>query len=107
MEIITPGHCYRLANFENDLPGQTLQFIEKVPIEGCKLEVRKPGTSTEEVLTALIDRLAFLNEAFPCRENIHAIYHMNAALDTLNHRTLVRKLQSVKGTAKPHNSSNE
>lgn len=32
MKIITTGHRYELANFENpEKPGQLLQFIEKTP----------------------------------------------------------------------------
>ena len=33
MKILTPGHKYELANFENpELAGQVLQFIEKQPV---------------------------------------------------------------------------
>ena len=62
MQVITTGHKYELASFEGG-PAQTLQFIEKVPTaEGSKeLRTVNDGTTNEEVLKVLIDRLQYLS----------------------------------------------
>ena len=68
----TPGHTYILANFEHkEGAGQVLQFIHKEPISEGSVELKtiNDGTTTEEVLEMLIDRMQFLNSKFPCREN--------------------------------------
>lgn len=100
MFAIRPGHRYVLANFEDQLKdGQTLQFIEKVPAaEGStELVTIFDGTTNEEVLAMLIDRLNYLQGKFPCRENAIAITHIETALLWLNHRTANRKARGVEG----------
>ena len=102
MKTITPGHKYELDNFEaKDQPGQVIQFIEKAPsVTTC--EVGAPvtisdGTTNEEVLAMLIDRLGLLHLRFPCRENAIAITHIETALLWLEKRTADRKARGVKG----------
>lgn len=61
MKILTPGHCYELASFEDPAaPGQVLQFIEKAPVpgHGSALQTVQDGTTNEEVLAVLADRQA-------------------------------------------------
>jgi len=100
MKIITTGHKYELASFEGSAP-QTLQFIEKVPTaEGSKdLVTVNDGTTNEEVLKVLIDRLQYLNGKFPCRENAIVITKLEEALMWLNKRTADRQVRSVEGKA--------
>jgi hypothetical protein len=77
------GHTYELTNFEKkEEKGQILQFIHKEPItEGSKqLRTVSDGTTNEEVLEVLIDRMNFLNAKFPCRENSIVITHLETAL---------------------------
>lgn len=108
MKSITPGHRYELENFENKgITGQTLQFIEKQPLFDCEagkdpvpngqLATVNDGTTNEEVLAVLLDRLNFLNSKFPCRENSVAITHIETALLWLNHRTASRVARGVEG----------
>lgn len=102
MKVITAGHKYELANFENPEGSapQVLQFIEKVPdpvAGGCALVTVNNGTTNEEVLAMLIDRMNSLQSKFPCRENAIAITKMQEALLWLNHRTEQRKLRGVEG----------
>jgi hypothetical protein len=98
MKIKTQGHRYELANFEaTALDGQILQFIEKEKdIEGIFKTV-KDGTTNEEVLAVLIDRLQFLNSKFPCRENAIVITKLEESLMWLNKRTLDRLNRGVEG----------
>jgi len=100
MKILTPGHRYELANFEQkDEPGQVLQFIEKVAaVEGNpELVTVNDGTTNEEVLTMLVNRLNSLQAKFPCRENAIATTHIETALLWLEKRTAERKARGVEG----------
>jgi hypothetical protein len=96
MKVLSPAHRYELANFENpDAKGQILQFIEK---EGRPLTTVKDGTTNEELLSVLIDRLRALGEKLPCRENALAITKAEECLLWLNKRTADRKARGVEGT---------
>lgn len=100
MKIQRPGHLYELENFENkDQPGQLLQFIEKMPVEKDSAELRtvKDGTTNEEVLRVLIDRLNTLQAKFPCRENAIVVTHLEFGLLWLEKRTAERKARGVEG----------
>ncbi|MGE7777370.1 DUF7681 family protein [Chitinophaga sp. NPDC101104] len=100
MQILTPGHRYVAANFENAEHGQTIQFIEKQPVSEGSTEIVtvNDGTTNEELIAVLVDRLNFLNGKFPCRENAIAITHLETALLWLNKRTEDRKKRGVEGT---------
>lgn len=100
MKVLTEGHHYVLENFENkNKTGQYLQFIEKVPVIEGSTELRtvNDGTTNEEVLEVLLDRLNVLNKKFPCRENSIAMTHIETALLWLNRRTELRKKRNVEG----------
>jgi hypothetical protein len=104
MKVLTPGHRYELDNLEPTLPGavkQTIQFIEKEPVlaGSTQLGTVNDGTTNEEVLKVLIDRLAFLQAKFACRENAIAITKLEEALMWLNKRTADRKVRGVEGEA--------
>lgn len=102
MKVATPGHRYQLSNFEQpESPGQVLQFIEKAPREpgSADLVTVKDGTTNEEVLAVLIDRIGALNAKFPCRENSIALTHIETSLLWLNKRTADRKARNVEGKA--------
>lgn len=100
MKILTPGHKYELANFEaTDKPGQILQFIEKVPASGTgpELTTVNDGTTNEEVIRVLVDRLNTLQAKFPCRENAVALTHLETSLLWLQKRTADRLARGVEG----------
>ena len=100
MKNLVAGHTYELANFENkESEGQKLQFIHKEPIsEGSsELKTISDGTTNEEVLEALINRMNFLNGKFPCRENSIVITHLETALLWLEKRTNDRLKRNVEG----------
>ena len=103
MQVITTGHKYELASFEGG-PTQSLQFIEKVKRltenpDGTELVTVNDGTTNEEVLKVLIDRLQYLNGKFPCRENAIAITKLEESLMWLNKRTADRQARNVEGKA--------
>jgi hypothetical protein len=100
MKVLRPGHQYELDNLEPTLPGavkQILQFIEKDPaVEGDpRMVTINDGTTNEEVLAVLIDRLQSLNAKFPCRENAIVITKLEESLMWLNKRTADRKARNV------------
>ena len=95
-----PGHTYEMSNFENkDQPGQIIQFIHKEPKEqgSTELVTISDGTTNEEVLEVLIDRMKYLNDKFPCTENHLVINHLDFALFQLNERTRKRIERNVEG----------
>lgn len=93
-----PGHTYEMSNFENkDRDGQTLQFIHKEPNENNELITISDGTTNEEVLEVLINRMNYLNGKFPCRENSIVITHLETALLWLEKRTNDRLKRNVEG----------
>lgn len=101
MKVITTGHKYELASFEGGTP-QTLQFIEKTPNlqagNGLLFTVND-GTTNEEMLRVLIDRMQYLNGVFPCRENALVITKLEESLMWLNKRTADRLARAVEGKA--------
>ena len=100
MKVNVEGHQYELSNFENkENPGQILQFIHKEPKEEGSTELLtiSDGTTNEEVLEVLINRMNFLQSKFPCRENAIAITKLDEALLWLNKRTSDRVKRNVEG----------
>jgi hypothetical protein len=90
-----------LANFENPTgPGQTIQFIEKEPTApgATTLKTVNDGTTNEEVLAMLADRMKFLVAKLPSNEASQAITKIEEALALLELRTLNRKTTGVEGT---------
>lgn len=100
MKKLTTGHRYELANFENkEAEGQIIQFIQKEPIEvgSTELKTVSDGTTNEEILAVLIDRMNYLQSMFPCRENAIVITKLEESLMWLNKRTSDRINRNVKG----------
>lgn len=103
MKVITAGHRYELNHFESyglpGLPVQTIQFIEKVPVGDGSTDLRtlNDGTTNEEVLRMLIDRMQYLQAKFPCRENALVITKLEESLMWLEKRTADRKARGVEG----------
>jgi len=102
MKVLTEGHLYELENFENkEVEGQKIQFIEKIPYETdgvTKLVTANDGTTNEEVLEVLINRLQVLIAKLPSRETSIAITKLEEALMWLNKRTADRVKRNVEGT---------
>lgn len=100
MKVIVEGHRYELENFERkDAQGQVLQFIEKKPVSEGSGELRavNDGTTNEEVLEVLINRMQSLQAKFPCRENAIVTTKLEECLMWLNKRTADRKARGVEG----------
>lgn len=98
MKIKEQGHVYELESFESETV-QELRFIKKEPVEvgGTELKTVFEGTTNEEVLKVLIDRIQYLNGKFPCRENSIVVTKLEESLMWLEKRTNDRKARGVEG----------
>lgn len=98
MKTLTPGHEYELHNVEGGT--QTLQFISKGPLSETDptLVTLANGTTNEEVLDALIDRMQFLDGVVPCDANKSIITCLEEARTLIEQRTAERKERGVEGT---------
>ena len=102
MKSIRVGHKYSLAGVEVLENTQTVQFIEKVPGDVAgELVTLNDGTTNEEVLAMLIDRMYYLQDKFGCRENAIVITKLEESLMWLNKRTSDRKKRNVEGRRLP------
>ena len=99
MKVVVEGHTYLVNNFDNKENYQTIDFIHKAPIEegSTGLKLVKDGTTNEEVLEVLINRLKYLQEKFPCRENAIVITKLEESLMWLEKRTSDRIKRNVEG----------
>lgn len=100
MKVLVPGYRYELGNFENKgQAGQVLQFIHKEPkADGImELEIIMDGTTNEEVLAVVLDRIESLQAKFPCQENAKVIANLKDSLIQFAIRTANRKKRSVEG----------
>jgi hypothetical protein len=96
MKVVDPGRVYELS------AGNGLVFLQK---EGDKL-VRN-GTTNEEVLEVLIDRVTEAYQTVPCQETIRALYLLREALAEFRARTARRLGARVEGTYQPHDHAPE
>lgn len=74
-----------------------LNFIHKEEKNGELVTVSN-GTTNEEVLRVLIDRMTFLQAKAPCRENAIVITKLEESLMWLEKRTADRVSRGVEGT---------
>lgn len=103
MKVIVEGHTYELERNEVKLDGypvERLQFINKVKQEDGSLVLVADGTTNEEVLRVLIDRMNYLQKRVPCRENAIVITKLEESLMWLEKRTADRKARGVEGAEK-------
>lgn len=102
MKVLVEGHRYELESFENKYACQTLQFIHKEKKTDDHGEEHfvtvSNGTTNEEVLKVLIDRMMSLQMKAPCRENSIVITKLEECLMWLEKRTRDRQARGVEGT---------
>ena len=74
-----------------------MKFINKKANKDGKLETFHDGTTNEEIISVLIDRMLTLNKKHPCVENEKVLLCLKDALTYLEIRTLKRKNRNVEG----------
>lgn len=85
MEVIDPGHKYLLDSLDGPCE-QTLTFVKR---EGPKYPGNVgsyPGTTIQEVLRVLINRLEYVNNQLPCFETQVARESLIMAIGWLERR---------------------
>lgn len=99
MKVLTVGHKYELESFEGG-KAQVIQFIEKEKKNSLddRLVTVNDGTTNEEVLAVLIDRMRSLQAKHSCHENEVVIDKLEESLFWLKKRTADRKARKVEGT---------
>jgi hypothetical protein len=102
MQSLIAGHRYALDNFEGDDPRQILRFIRKEPVtkpDGTvEFRTVENGTTNEEVIRVLIDRIELLNAKASSPYNEKALAGLRLALEALEERTADRKKRGIEGT---------
>lgn len=98
MKTLIPGHKYQLEMMEGGY--LIIQFIQKEEKDGRFVTVHN-GTTNEEVLEVLIDRIKHLDKKLPDDYNKTVIGGLTAVLALLRQRTEERKQRGVEGTPKP------
>ena len=93
MKIIEEGHLYHLDSLDGDHE-QVLRFVKRF-----RGKDNYSGTTNQEVIRVLIDRVKFLHEEKPWELNKDIIHHLRMALVLHEARALLRK--SEKGEIFP------
>lgn len=96
MKIIQPGHIYEFKN----LDGET-QLPNRIIFVNREQGRQHPGTQTQDVLRALIDRTQHCDRCLRWPGNDLIIYHLRMALVLHEARALERKVE--KGVLEPEN----
>ena len=91
MNIIDPGHTYQLA-FNKSEGVTELRFMKDSEHNEGSYE----GTSNQEVLRALIDRILFLNRQKSSEYNQQILKHLRSALVLHECRHLEREVDKCK-----------
>lgn len=88
MKILDPGHTYELDILDgnDDFGGNVLQFVKREGENFSGNVGKYPGTTTQEVLRACIDRSKYVNGQKSCAENEIVISLLEAALFLLENR---------------------
>jgi group I intron endonuclease len=89
MKIIERGHIYMLQTLdktERDTCDAHIRFVNR------ERGAEHPGTQTQELLRALIDRTMHCDNCIPWDSNIQIIHHMRMAIAYHEARALERKV---------------
>lgn len=89
MKIVDRGHVYLLQDNKKSSHSNKLIFFKDA-------EINKKGfcgTTNQEVLRCLIDRIFFLNGQQKCQQNNEIIFHLRKALILHEQRHLDRLVQ--------------
>ncbi len=97
MYCLEAGHVYKLSNALEPSRMQEVKFIKRV-----NGQLVSDGTTNEEVLGMLIDRIKYLNTKLPCRENALVITKLEESLMWLEKRTALRVAQGVETLDETH-----
>ena len=106
MEIIDPGHKYRLLSLDGDIE-QILTFVKRSePPEKYPGNTNSyPGTTSQDVIRALLDRARYVNQQIPFAENEIVIELLQTCLWLLESRA--KRTHSEFLASSPHTIEQE
>lgn len=87
MKVLDAGHKYQLASIDGEAP-QVLTFVKR--FRGTE---NHAGTTNQEVIRSLIDRVEVLHAERPHHVNQEIIKHLRLALVLHEVRALERKVE--------------
>jgi hypothetical protein len=102
VKVLEPGHLYELDNLDG--PGvQVLRFVKRVG-EKYPGNSGEPyaGTTMQEVLRALANRLQYVDGQQPCDENDAVLSHLFRAIYTLEKRAARLHGRNIKDVPLTH-----
>lgn len=94
MKVLDEGHTYKLQDNKKPTETTTIQFFKDSKINGGS---DVSGTTNQEVLRALINRIQFLDKQVPHAVNAEIVLHLRKALILHEQRHLDRLVE--KGVA--------
>ena len=101
MKTIDPGHQYELKSLDGNCP-QVLTFVKRCDRNGSNNYPGNvgahPGTTTQEVLRALIQRTQHVQNQIPCLENERIIAMLRQCIYLLELRAKRRKGKTLRLT---------
>lgn len=100
MKILNEGYSYEAQNLGDYTSSQEIKF-PRFDLIDDELKMIEDGTTNEELLSILINRLQFLQSKAPCRENAIVITKLEESLMWLEKRQKDRAERGVLGTPKP------
>lgn len=93
MKILDVGHKYELLSLDGKHP-QTLQFVKRFDPEDPKRfpgnKDRYPGTTMQDVIQCLCNRIRYLQNQIPCVENEVILKNLQECLLMLEQRAAQR-----------------
>jgi hypothetical protein len=93
VKVIEPGHIYELGQIDGKSEITTLVFVNR------EQGTEHPGTQTQEVIRALIDRTMHCDNCLRWEGNDEIIFHLRMALVLHEVRAMLRKTE--KGFIRP------
>lgn len=90
MKVLDPGHQYYLDVLDSMGPGMVLTFVKREGENYPGNSGRHPGTTIQEVLRALIDRVKYLDNQIPHVRNSDTLRSLRRAIFDLEVRAAER-----------------
>jgi hypothetical protein len=79
MKVIDPGHTYSLRSLDGN-GDVRLRFVKRQGPGYPGNIGRHSGTTTQEVVRALIDRTKYVDKQIPNQRNVQVLYHLRSIL---------------------------
>lgn len=89
MKILDVGHKYELLSLDGKKK-QTLQFVKRKGLNFPGNTSAYPGTTTQDVIHCLLNRMRYVNNQIPCIENEVVIANLQQCLLMLELRAAKR-----------------